>query len=63
MRKILRNIFLRRHNFAPNAPFWGQKGGQKRSVAPKNRGILATWSVHHFICPKFNPGLDFSPPG
>ena len=48
---------------APNGPDFGQKAGQKRPVAPKKLGILATWDVHNFICPKFNPVLDFSPPG
>jgi len=52
-----------RHNFAPNGPDFGEKGEQKRRVAPKKRGILITWSVRLFICPKFNPVLDFSAPG
>jgi len=63
MRKILRKFFLQRHNFAPHGPDLGEKAGQKWPVAPKNRAILATWSVPRFFNPKFNPVLDFSPPG
>jgi hypothetical protein len=60
---MLRKFFSWRHNFAPKGPDLGQKAGQKRPVAAKNRGILAIWSMHHFISPKFSPVLDFSPPG
>jgi hypothetical protein len=58
---MLRKFFSWRHNFAPNGPDLAEKAGQKRPVALKNRGILATWSVPKNICPKFNPVLDFSP--
>ena len=60
---MLRNFFPQRHNLAPKGPKLVQKVGQKWRVSPKNQGILTTWSVHYFICPKFNPLLDFSPPG
>jgi hypothetical protein len=60
---MLRKFFFQRNNFASKGPDFGQKAGQKWPVAPKKRGILATWSVHYFICPKFNPLLDFSAPG
>jgi len=63
MRKILRNFFFQRHNFAPNGPDFGEKAGQKWPVTPKNRGICATWRVARFILSKFNPVLTFSPPG
>jgi hypothetical protein len=42
-------IFFQRHNFALNAPDLGEKAGQKRPVAPKNRGILATGACPVFL--------------
>jgi hypothetical protein len=60
---MLRKFFFQRYNFTPNGPDLGEKGGQKRPVAPKKGGIFVTWSVHRFFSPKFNPVLDFSPRG
>jgi hypothetical protein len=60
---MLWKFFLWRHNFAPKGPDLGQKAGQKRPVNPKKHGIFATWSMSRFLGPKFNPVLDFSPPG
>jgi hypothetical protein len=49
MRNLLRKFFSSGTISPPNALIWEKKIEQKRPVNPKNRGILAIWSVHQFL--------------
>ena len=47
----------------PMALISGKNSGKNIRLLGRTVVILATWSLKNFICPKFNPVLDFSPRG